>query len=178
MIFKPGSTPANKGKGKCAAFLFAHANYDKDDCLKWPFNLNDGYGLFAHLGKQHMAHRFMCELAHGAPPTPKHYAAHSCGRGHHSCVNPRHLSWKTPSENQLDRARHGTKNGGCVGKLTPEQVAVIKRLKGQKTQKEIAEMFGVFRTTVSDIHRGLLHRDERLRRSPRELRPLSAETQR
>lgn len=50
----------------------------------------------------------MCQKAHGDPPSPKHDAAHSCGRGHEGCVNPNHLSWKTKKQNQADRITHGT----------------------------------------------------------------------
>src|SRR5215471_14726746 len=80
-----------------------------DDCLQWPFSRSSsGYGILFHEGKVVYAHRTMCELANGKPPTPKHHASHSCGRGHLGCVNPRHLEWKTAAENQQDRRKHGT----------------------------------------------------------------------
>ena len=99
----------NKGKGKTFAWLIARVDYQGDDCLPWPFCRDGrvGRGRMGHEGKRPWAHRLMCELAHGPPPTPKHQAAHECGKGHYGCVNPRHLAWKTNSENQLDRRKNG-----------------------------------------------------------------------
>jgi hypothetical protein len=79
--------------------------------------------MLGYLGDTLYAHRLMCQLAHGDPPTPDHIAAHSCGRGHEGCVNPNHLSWKTYSENELDKRVHGTTRNpwwGKKGKLTRE----------------------------------------------------------
>jgi hypothetical protein len=50
----------------------------------------------------------MLTLTAGPPPSPDHEAAHSCGRGHEGCVNPKHLRWATHKENQADKEGHGT----------------------------------------------------------------------
>jgi hypothetical protein len=101
------------------------------------------------------AHREMCRLAHGEPPTPKHEAAHSCGS--HACINPNHLSWKTRSENQMDSVRAGrVYRGGRRGKLNRNLADRIRRLKGKLTQDEIAQMYEVTHSTVAKIHRGEL----------------------
>lgn len=149
---------ALKGKGKGIVWLREHAAYEGDDCLIWPFfRLQPGgYGSFGFNGRLYYAHRMMCEMVHGAPPTPEHHAAHSCGRGHDGCVNPNHLSWKTASENLLDKRGHGTvivNSHGNMGGLTPEQVAEIRRLKGQMSQTKIAERFGVKRGCIQYWHR-------------------------
>jgi hypothetical protein len=95
----------------------------------------------------------MCELAHGDPPSTKHEAAHSCGN--HSCVNPRHLAWKTRSENQLDSVAMGrVYRGGRRGKLNRAFAERIRRLKGKLSQDQIAKMFDVTHGTVAKIHRG------------------------
>lgn len=139
----------NRGKGKCYAWLSAHVSHTGDACLPWPFARDrKGYGSLGHLGKHYWAHRLMCTLAHGDPPTPKHQAAHECGKGHYGCVNPRHLAWKTTSENQLDRRATGSMNrgrrkNGTETLLSDSQIAQIIALKGRKTQTEIAKMFGV-----------------------------------
>jgi hypothetical protein len=103
------------------------------------------------------AHRYMCVLIHGEPPSDKHQASHSCGRGHEKCVNPRHISWKTPSGNQLDRRSHGTTKRnryGPTGRLTIFQAEEIRRLRPHKTQDELANMFGTSRGNVQFILSG------------------------
>lgn len=143
---------ANEGKGQAVSWLRDHRGYDKHYCLIWPFSRHPtGYGSFGYLGEMFYAHRFMCELVHGPAPSKQHQAAHSCGNGHKGCVNPTHLSWKTVSENLLDRREHGTAIANPVGRfggLTEEQVAEIRRLKGIKTQQQLADMFGVKRPAI------------------------------
>lgn len=131
-------------------WIVARVSHQGEHCLIWPFGLTDGYPTCTvPEGGARRGHRLMCELAHGKPPTPKHHAAHSCG--HSRCVNPNHLSWKTNGENQIDRRDHGTMGKGPGGRhrLTTEKVAEIRALKGQKTEAELAEMFG---TTKKNIH--------------------------
>jgi len=140
------------GSGKGIAWLRENAAYAGDDCLIWPLHRNKftGYGAFGYLGKIYYAHRYMCELAHGPAPGPDFHAAHSCGRGHEGCCNPRHLSWQTISENQKDRRRHGTQTGakGSRTRLSQTQIADMRALKGRLSEYKIAERFGVKRGTV------------------------------
>jgi hypothetical protein len=146
-----------------AKWLFDHTGHQGDDCLIWPFTERaDGYGAVRHEGRTYLAHRLMCELAHGEPPSPRHQAAHECGKGNKGCVNPRHLSWKTQHENQQDRWKHGTQNIGQRGKLTYAERMEIRELRGKVTQAELAKRFGVDRTTIRCIqlkepkkHRGV-----------------------
>lgn len=145
-------------------WLRQHVSVNQDDCLLWPFGKDDkGYGIVSTgNGLVRKAHRVMCALARGEPPTPKHQAAHICGNGHLGCVNPSHLRWKTNSENQYDRAIHGTKNSwGRRGKLTPEQRAELLSLKGTKTYAELARDFGITASRVSGIM------NDKPRRKPR-----------
>ena len=142
---------ARKGTGKAVPWLEAHVNHRSKECLFWPFSMGPGYGQFRHNGVYYYAHRFMCELVNGPPPSPLHQTAHSCGNGRKGCVNPLHLSWKTNGENQLDRRQHGTKNKGGrggIGKITPEQDELIRALAGTKTRMELAAMFGVTHSTI------------------------------
>lgn len=140
----------NKGKGKTHAWVMAHVDYQGDDCLKWPFSVDPrvGRGMMGHNGEDYWAHRYMCELAHGHAPEGKPQAAHSCGNGHKGCMNPRHLSWKSNSENQLDRRRHGTVIESWRSKFTPERIAELRSLRGKKTQMQLAEQFGCSLGTV------------------------------
>ena len=140
-------------------WLRQHADYKRDDCLKWPMALDDkGYGMVSLGDVMWRAHRMMCTLAHGPAPSKKHEAAHSCGRGHQGCVNPRHLSWKTRAENQQDRVKHGTHGSGSRGgphlKLKPEEVEAIRVAGSTMFKKDIARQFNVTPSTVIKILNG------------------------
>jgi hypothetical protein len=147
------------GDGKTIKFIRDHVSYPyKDWCLIWPFATARGYGHFQYKAKRYYAHRFMCELVHGCAPSDIHEAAHACGDAR--CVNPHHLSWKTPSENQFDRWGHGThvrSTYGNSGKITFEQASVIRSLEGTKTLRELADEYGVTEAAISSIWRGKSH---------------------
>lgn len=145
--------------GTVIPWLKAHVGFEGDDCLTWPFSTDGrGYGNLSYKGRPGAkAHRVMCSLAHGEPPTPEYQAAHSCGCGHLRCVNPRHLSWKTPAENMADSVEHGTARfgkGRVRVKLSQRDYEQIMALKGQKTQQEIATIFGVSWRHIGKLHRG------------------------
>lgn len=147
---------ARADNGEPSKWLREHVAHEGSDCLIWPFAKGrDGRGrLQGDVSPQ--AHRAMCILAHGAPPTPKHEAAHSCGKGRQGCVHPAHLRWATPVENAADRVEHCTETRGedvWSSKLTQEDVRRIRSLKGHYNQKEIGAMFGVDAETVGNIHR-------------------------
>lgn len=144
-MFTKGFTPANKGKGRSYQWLRARVGYQEDNCLLWPFAKDGrlGRGTLGYNGKQYKAHRLMCEMVHGPAPAGKPQAAHSCGNGHLGCVNPRHLSWASNSQNQHDRRRHRKDEGakGSRTRFTPAQVAEIRAK--QMTQWALADKFGV-----------------------------------
>jgi hypothetical protein len=130
-----------------------HANHQGDDCLIWPFSVTTpGYGSFSYKNQKYLSHRFMCELANGAPPTAEHLAAHSCGN--RRCVNPGHLSWKTHAGNQLDRRTHGTNNKTRT-KLNKLQASQIRQLKGIETTIETAARYGITESNVRLIQEGI-----------------------
>jgi hypothetical protein len=171
------TSPPNKGKGAGIALIRASLSYDGDDCILWPLFLNpeNGYGNLAVDGKSYNAHSYMCELAHGPKPTPQHHAAHSCHVRH--CITPRHLSWKTPSQNMLDKRQSGTwvsSRYGNKGKLTPDEVQRIRELKDQHTQAELGRMFGVTEASIRNIHKGRTHKG---RISPEHRRELALRAQ-
>lgn len=154
-------TPAGSGRpirGSVKQFILDNAGHTGDECLIWPFNRSSKHG-YAVIRKEHfgsgMAHRSMCIVAHGPPPTDKHEAAHSCGKGHKGCVNPRHLSWKTPTENNRDKHRHGTQPWGegmwHMAKLTREQAVRAKH--GNEPANDLAAEFGVTPETIRRIRR-------------------------
>lgn len=141
------------GHGKCKAWLERHKDFEGDDCLIWPFSRRaHGYGVL-NLGEIRTgAHRHMCFLAHGKPSSSDLMAAHSCGNGHLGCVNPRHLRWATAKENHKDMVKHGTAVYAHPCKLTDDEIRLIRSLKDQVPQVEIAKTFGVHRATISRIH--------------------------
>ena len=125
---------------------------DKDWCLIWPFARKGGG--YAEFSSQHLlVHRLMCEFRNGPPPSPTHQAAHSCERGHDGCVNPWHLDWKTPTENQLDRFRQDA-SAKPREKLTAEQVFAIRALKGVEPSDITAVKFRVCESNVRLIQAG------------------------
>lgn len=143
------STPDEPCDSVLMRWVRDHRDYALDYCLIWPFSrARSGYGSTSRDGKVFYIHRYMCEYRNGPSPSPAHHAAHSCGRGQDGCVNPLHLSWKTNSENQLDRREHGA---NVPGALTPEQVVEI--IAGQDTElaAAAAHRFGVSETTVRQI---------------------------
>lgn len=130
--------------------------YEGLDCLPWPFSTNGGYGQMSYEHRPQLVPRLVCEAEYGSAPSPAHHAAHSCGKGNLGCVAKRHLSWKTPSENEADKLVHGTSPRGArcgTSKLTTHEVRQIRSLEGQFLQREIAAQFGVGRRTIGRIHR-------------------------
>jgi len=140
--------------GDLLSWLQRHVSYESDDCIRWPYAYRpDGYPAGTkYNGKRMCGHRVMCFLAHGAPPTTDHEAAHSCGNGSGGCLNPRHLRWATPLENQQDKSMHGTTMRGSThyaAKLTTSDIKIIRS--DRREQWVIAQERGISQSTVSLI---------------------------
>lgn len=130
------------------------SQYTGDDCLIWPFaRWKEGYAKVREGRSYRYASRVLCEKVHGEPPTPGHQAAHSCGKGHEGCINPNHLSWKTVSENQMDRIKHGTSNRGERNNqttLTRYEVLQIRKMADAGIPHSIiAKRFEIARSSVN-----------------------------
>jgi hypothetical protein len=139
-------------------WLLAHVGYEGSGCLAWPFQRlqTDGRAAVKWKGKQTIAARVMCELAHGKPPTPEHEAAHSCGKGHEGCVHPGHLSWKTHVDNMADQLIHGTRARGELhgaSKLREADVHLIRASVGLISQAALAKQLGVQAAAVGKVAR-------------------------
>ncbi|WP_141683630.1 hypothetical protein [Rhizobium sp. AC27/96] len=138
-----------------SAWIEAHRSYQSDECLTWPFSYSIiGYGTAYHNGEFSNASRIMCIAAHGEPPAKDFEAAHDCGRGNLGCVNPRHLSWKTKTENEADKLRHGTHNRGenhGMAKLCADDVLAIRS--SEDLPSDLAIRYGVSRTAITKIKR-------------------------
>lgn len=140
------------GEGRALQWLKLHVDHDGDGCLIWPFSrISSGYGDLAIDGEYYLAHRIMCDMAHGAPPVDKPFALHSCHNGHSGCVHPKHLRWGTNTENQEDRVAAGTSNRGRGAKLTEDEVREIRSLRGTISQSGLADKFGVSRGAIQLI---------------------------
>lgn len=140
-------------------WLCSHVDHDSHDCLIWPFSkLANGYGLVASDDGRVLAHRLMCEMAHGSPPLTNHEAAHSCGKGHLGCVHPQHLRWATHADNMSDMVEHGTHTRGerqPTHKLSEGEVIDIRSLyaRGSISQRALADMFRIGQAQVGRIIR-------------------------
>lgn len=67
------------------------------------------------------------------------------------------LAWGTSQQNQHDRRAHGrapTRSENGNAKLSEDDVAAIRLLKGKKRQRDIADDFQITQGHVSRIHRG------------------------
>jgi len=155
----PFGVPANRVNGGLAQWIDENKSHKGDSCLIWPFGRrSNGYGSITYHGLKTTASRAMCMAAHGNPPTEKHEAAHSCGKGHECCVNPKHLRWATSSENQMDRVGHGTSNTGerhGMAKLTDDLVRYIRINSGVISYSALAREIGVCRQNVRSASLGM-----------------------
>lgn len=132
---------------------------DRGNCLPWPKKTRKRPNISIGSGMNRVsmsAARWICEQANGAPPTPFHQAAHTCGNMF--CINPLHLVWKTCKENHADRDLHGTTSRGEFhpkAKIINKQAIEIHQLikEGYKLS-EIARRYNVSRDVIADIKRG------------------------
>ncbi len=151
-----GALPDPLPTGEPLAWLKRNVSHSGDECLVWPFGSSgNGRGEVRLNGKRITAARAMCILVHGAPTFPGAQAAHSCGNGSNGCVNPDHLRWDTPIGNAGDRLLHGTDIRGekhPLVKLSSAQVLQIAR--SSYGVDELAEAFGVAKTTIKSIRSG------------------------
>lgn len=150
-----GRPSPHRGKGGHYQWLKDRVDLEDGECLIWPGTRNwNGYGMLGVDGKVTYAHRVMCRLVHGDPPTPKHVAAHTCHNGSGGCCHPKHVVWKTPRENLLDRRAAGTltnKRWDKFGVVPDADIIRIQKLKGKLNQREIADLFGISYQHVSVI---------------------------
>lgn len=150
-------TAGGTAKGAARDFLEICPTHEGTDCLIWPFAKHEsGCAVLNRRGKVIRVPREVCRRAHGEPPAAHYQAAHRCGNGHLGCVNPKHLYWATPTENNCDKTAHGTQMIGARNPssvLTENQVREIRRDFDPRmtTMAALGRRFGVTRETIRDI---------------------------
>ena len=120
-------------------------------CLEWRGAKNPrGYGKIMRSGKTISAHRHAYELSKGSIPHGGQ-VLHRCDNP--SCVNPEHLFIGSNVDNMRDMSSKGR---ASMAKLTPGDVERVRDIwrTGGRTQKEIAEYFGVTHSAIGYITRG------------------------
>lgn len=96
--------------------------------------------------------RLVCEAFHGPCPDG-HQAAHL--DGNNRLDTAANLAWKTPSQNNQDKAAHGTRQAGEQhprARLTAEQVAAIRA--SNKSGRVLAREYGVGQPQIVRIKNG------------------------
>lgn len=150
-----GRTP----DGEPNRFIQELLSSSRQECTVWPFATKDnGYGTVTVNGRTVSAHRHICGLFRGPPPFLNAHAAHSCGN--RSCVNPRHIEWKTKRQNESDKSLHGTKcigsrHGGSI--LSERDVRSIRAIfngTDSPTKAEVAKTYGVTRKAICAVVNG------------------------
>jgi len=122
---------------------------EKDECWEWVASLRNGYGVFKVNGKSKSAHRLSYLLYYKEDPN-KLFVCHKCDN--RLCVEINHLFIGTYQDNINDMVnkergrQHGKPN------LTKEQrKSIVKMAESGLKYKDIAELFRITRTTVSNI---------------------------
>lgn len=134
--FQKGRVPENRGEGEAFRWLITHRDHQGDDCLIWPFfkdkNGRGRFGFTDAEGNKTIKHApyFMCELAHGEKPSPKHLAVVICKGRKLGCCNPRHITWRTKSEGMLEYYKHTPceNSTGNKSKYSPDKLRQVKVL--------------------------------------------------
>lgn len=137
--------------GEPMAFLLAALSATSEDCIIWPFARSEkGYARISVTKDGHrkttLASNVICEMAHGAPPSPDREAAHSCGNGHLACVHPGHVRWKTHAENMAEMMEHGRSTRGEKhpnAKITDDVVREIRGDYKNFTRRELSKIHGI-----------------------------------
>lgn len=128
---------------------------ETDECILWPFAKNSaGYGHLIWDGRHTLVHRIVCESVNGPAPEDRPIAAHSCGNGHLSCMNPRHLRWATSQENTSDAAEHGTKMFGEKTPWSRLTDSLVREILGSEAPSSVwAKALDVNAGTITAVRR-------------------------
>ena len=131
---------------------------EKSGCWNWAMSRTSQnqngktmlkYGRTEHCGKKYMAHRLSYEIFLGEIPNGDQ-VLHQCDNM--ACCNPEHLFLGS----QLDNMRDMASNRHVFSKIMEKDIPEILRLRSEgRTQSEIAKIFGVHPSTISNRTRHL-----------------------
>ncbi len=128
--------------------------------IKSPTPRGGGYArVILHqdgMARQVDVHILVAEAFLGPRPTPDHQAAHEDGQPWNCCLS--NILWKTRSENDADKDRHGTRPRGeshRMSKLSDDDVREIRATVGPRgIYAALARKFSVSPSTISKIKLG------------------------
>lgn len=131
-------------------------------CWEWTAACSgNGYGAFKIRGQQWGAHQVSYLLHHG-PIVRGMVVMHTCDNPR--CVNPDHLKLGTYSDNSQDRDRKFRRrrtSADHVGEANPkariteaQAIEIIGMIRDGVPRREIASLYGVKRSLISDIRSG------------------------
>ncbi len=151
--------PINLNAADTARFWSKVDRRGPDDCWLWTEgSRKGGYGHFHDCSYvQYSAHRVAFAVTNGNTELK---VCHTCNKP--ACCNPAHLYAGTQRKNVQQCHAEGRaadqrgENNGYV-KLTEDDVCEIRRLRNDGwLQREIADIYGISRSHVSDICTGKL----------------------
>lgn len=133
-----------------AARFWAKVSIPSDfQCWEWTGGTGaGGYGRFSDTVR---AHRWSFEYFNGPVPEGL-YVLHSCDN--RRCVNPAHLRAGTHAENVQDAIERGRYKHAKHAKVTPQQAEYIRQNPDGLKLKDIADKFGIAKSTASMIRSG------------------------
>ena len=138
-------------RGEVVTFFTSVLKRTDKNCIIWPFGqkgvINKRRPQMRLNGKQLNVAREILLKTQGASPSKNNHAAHSCGNG--LCVNPTHLYWASPAQNEADKRKHGTHIQGedrWNSKLTEKDVIEIRNSK--ESSIHLGKRYGVSRQTI------------------------------
>jgi hypothetical protein len=131
-----------------------------ENCIEFKgYKNKGGYGNKFMGGKKYLAHRLAyCKAKNiDIKEIDGLVVMHTCDNP--PCINPEHLVLGTQKENMYDMIKKGRRgiNLKAIGesngqaKLTSEDVFKIREMVKFKTQKEVARLFLISRSSVSEI---------------------------
>ena len=137
-----------------------------DDCLPMPSTgseTQDGYPAFSYQGSTEYAHHWIASWHHGRQRRDDEHVMHSCDNPR--CINPRHLSYGTRSENAKDmvaKGRNKKPSRDNIARNAGIQADFLRRraetdLADSRIIADVASRYSLSTRTIRDILKPLLN---------------------